>query len=136
YSTPIDNAVATIINNKRYILYDPRLLSYSDRQSGNYWSSMSILAHEIGHHLLGHTISNKGSNPLDELEADKFSGFVLYKLGASLEQATAAMRSLGSDNDSYSHPSKFKRIQSITKGWNEASEQRYESAIPPPPTDD
>ena len=136
YSAPIENAVATIINNKRYILYDPKLLSYSDRQSGDYWSSMSILAHEIGHHLSGHTITNKGSNPPDELEADKFSGFVLYKLGASLEQATAAMQNLGSENDSYSHPSKYKRIQLISKGWNDASQQRYESAIPPPPTDD
>ena len=136
YSAPIENAVATIINNQRYILYDPQLLSYSDRQSGNYWSSISILAHEIGHHLSGHTITNTGSNPSDELEADKFSGFVLYKLGASLEQSTSAMQSLGSENDSYSHPSKFKRMQSITKGWNEASQQRYESAVPPPPIDD
>jgi hypothetical protein len=136
YSSPIENAVATIINNKRYILYDPKLLSYSDGNSGNYWSSMSILAHEIGHHLSGHTLTNKGSNPSDELEADKFSGFVLYKLGSSLEQATAAMQNLGSENDSYSHPSKYKRIQSITKGWKEASEQRYESAVPPPPVDD
>lgn len=136
YSAPIENAVATIINNKRYILYDPRLLSYSDKQSGNYWSSMSILAHEIGHHLSGHTLTNKGSNPTDELEADNFSGFILYKLGASLKQAIAAMQTLGSETDSYSHPSKYKRIQAITKGWNDASQQRYESAIPPPPTDD
>ncbi|MEJ7626158.1 MAG: hypothetical protein WKF35_04805 [Ferruginibacter sp.] len=136
YSAPIENAIATIINNKRYILYDPRLLSFSDKQSGNYWSSMSILAHEIGHHLSGHTLTNKGSNPHDELEADKFSGFILYKLGASLTQAVAAMQTLGSENDSYSHPSKFKRIQEITKGWNEASQQRYESAVPPPPTDE
>lgn len=136
YSAPIENAVATIINNRRYILYDPRLLSSSDMQSGNYWSSMSILAHEIGHHLSGHTLMNKGSNPKDELEADKFSGFILYKLGASQGQAIAAMQTLGSENDSYSHPSKYKRIQAITKGWNEASQQRYESAVPPPPMDE
>jgi hypothetical protein len=61
YSASIDNAIATIIDNKRYILYDPKLLSYTDSKSGSYWSSMSILAHEIGHHLSGHTITSKGS---------------------------------------------------------------------------
>lgn len=74
YSANIDNAVAIIVNGKRYILYDPNLLAHTDQNSGSYWSSMSILAHEIGHHLAGHTITNKGSNPPDELEADKYSG--------------------------------------------------------------
>src|SRR5690554_135798 len=75
YGASINNAVATIIDNKRYILYDPELLSYTDMTSKNHWSSMSILAHEIGHHLSGHTINSKGSNPKDELEADTYSGF-------------------------------------------------------------
>ncbi len=133
YSANIENAVATIINNERYILYDPRLLAYTDQQSGNYWASMSILAHEIGHHLSGHTITNKGSNPSDELEADKFSGFVLYKLGASLSQAKAAMETLGSETESLTHPAKQRRLEAIEKGWNDANETRYNSAIPPPP---
>ena len=135
YSANIDNAVATIIGNKRYILYDPRLLSYTDQQSGNYWTSMSILAHEIGHHLSGHTITNKGSNPHDELEADKYSGFILYKLGATLPQATAAIQSLGSETASTTHPSKSDRIKAISTGWNEANQTRYNGAIPPPPND-
>lgn len=133
FSANIENAVATVINNERYILYDPRLLAYTDQQSGNYWSSMSILAHEIGHHLSGHTITNKGSNPSDELEADKFSGFVLYKLGASLSHAKAAMETLGSETESLTHPAKQRRLEAIEKGWNDANETRYNSAIPPPP---
>jgi hypothetical protein len=135
YAANIDNAVATIIDNKRYILYDPRLLSYTDQQSGSYWSSMSILAHEIGHHLSGHTLTNKGSNPPDEIEADKYSGFILYKLGASLSQATKAIQSLGSDIGSTTHPAKSDRIKAISKGWNEANQTRYNGAIPPPPND-
>lgn len=135
YGANINNAVATIIDNKRYILYDPNLLSYTDQRSGDYWSSMSILAHEIGHHLSGHTITNKGSNPQDELEADKYSGFVLYKLGATLHQATAAMQSLGSEHSSTTHPAKTERLVAITEGWNEANQTRYNSAIPPPLND-
>lgn len=135
FSANIDNAVATIIENKRYILYDPDLLSYTDQKSGNYWTSMSILAHEIGHHLSGHTISNNGSNPKDELDADKYSGFILYKLGASIEQATAAIKALGSEVSTKTHPEKNQRIKAITEGWNEANQTRYNGAIPPPPED-
>jgi hypothetical protein len=135
YSAEINNAVATIIDYKRYIIYDPRLLSYTDDRSGGYWSSMSILAHEIGHHLSGHTITNKGSNPTDELEADKYSGFILYKLGATLQQASAAMQSLGSEHGSVTHPAKSDRLGAITKGWGEANQTRYNGAIPPPPND-
>ncbi|MCP9809300.1 hypothetical protein KBY58_07625 [Cyanobium sp. HWJ4-Hawea] len=135
YSSSIDNAIATIIDNERYILYDPKLLSYTDSKSGSYWSSMSILAHEIGHHLSGHTITSKGSNPKDELEADKYSGFVLYKLGATLEDATNAIRTLGSETGSTTHPPKSERIKAIAQGWNEASQTRYNGAIPPPPND-
>lgn len=135
YRANIANAVATTIEGKRYIIYDPNLLSYTDEYSGNYWPSMSIIAHEIGHHLSGHTIGTIGSNPVDELEADKYSGFVLYKLGATLAQATAAMEALGSETGSDTHPAKYERIKAITEGWNEANQTRYSGALPPPPTD-
>ena len=135
YSGDIQNAVATMIDNKRYIIYDPKLLNFTDEYSDSYWSSISILAHEIGHHLSGHTLNNNISNHDIELQADKFSGFVLYKMGATQEQATNAMSLLGSDVDSESHPNKRRRIQAILDGWNEASKQRYQGAIPPPPND-
>ena len=135
YGASIDNAIATIVDNKRFILYDPQLLSYSDSKSGDYWSSMSILAHEIGHHLSGHTLTKDGSNPTDELEADKYSGFILYKLGASLKQSINAINNLGNVNATSTHPSKKQRIKAITDGWNEANQTRYNGAIPPPPND-
>lgn len=136
YSANIQNAIATIINGKRIILYDPALLDFTDQRSDSYWSSVSILAHEIGHHLSGHTLTNIGSNHRYELEADKYSGFVLYKLGASLKQATAAMNTLAGEYDSATHPAKSRRINAITKGWQEANSQRYSSAVPPPPAND
>lgn len=136
YAADIKNAMAVIINNKRYILYDPRLLSYTDNSSGNFWTSMSILAHEIGHHLSGHTLNKSTDSHKDELEADKFSGFVLYKMGASLIQAKTAINLLGTQTDSESHPGKEKRFYAIEQGWNEANQQRFSSAIPPQPKDE
>ena len=131
YAANIENAVATIINNKRYIIYDPNLFSVVDKNSNTYWNSMSIIAHEIGHHLSGHTMKNDIDSHKRELEADKFSGFILYKMGATLEQAIYTISLLGTEIDTDSHPSKYKRIKAITNGWNEASEQVSKSAIPP-----
>jgi hypothetical protein len=136
YKANIENAVATIIENRRYILYDERLFNYADNSTKSRWSSISILAHEIGHHLSGHTLSSSSDQLKAELEADKFSGFILYKMGASLEDASKAIDLMGTLSDTETHPSKRKRIQAIKKGWNEANRQRYEAALPPPPNDD
>lgn len=132
YRADINNAVATIINDERYILYDSKLLDFANNQTQSFWSSISILAHEIGHHLSGHTLNQLKDNHQAELEADKFSGFILYKMGASKEQATKAINTIGSQNDTKSHPSKSKRILAIQNGWQDAYVQDYYSAIPPP----
>ncbi len=132
YRANINNAVATIINDERYILYDSKLLDFTNNHTASFWSSISILAHEIGHHLSGHTLNQMTDNHTAELEADKFSGFVLYKMGASLEQATKAISTIGSNYDTESHPSKSRRIEAISNGWNEAYKLDYRSAIPPP----
>lgn len=136
YSANISNAVATTIKGKRYILYDPLLLDGIDKDSNSYWGSISILAHEIGHHLSGHTMDHVVSVHNSELEADKFSGFILYKMGATLDQSLHTIQLIGAENDSESHPSKQKRIAAIREGWLEASKQRYKGALPPPPNDD
>lgn len=136
YKADIDNAVATIINDERYILYDETLFNTTEEKTKSRWSSVSILAHEIGHHLAGHTLCNTSSEIELELEADKFSGYVLYKMGANLDESIKAINLLGTNLDSHTHPSKSKRIKAITDGWNEANRQRSEAAIPPPPNDD
>lgn len=133
YSADIENAIATVIDGKRYLVYDKRLFNYADEKSNTFWTSMAILTHEIGHHLSGHTLDSSGSTPVTELEADEFSGFTLYKMGASQQQAILAMELLGSEESTNSHPNKYIRIQAIEKGWTNASQQRYQSAIPPPP---
>ena len=57
---------------------------------------LSILAHEIGHHVNGHTLGEKETTLSEsrqmELEADEYSGLYMFKLGASLSQAQEAIR--------------------------------------------
>lgn len=102
----------------RYIIYDKAFLDKVSGITGTDWSAISILAHEIGHHLNGHTLMAGINNHEAELQADEFSGFVLAKMGASLDEALSAINEYGTINSTNSHPNKFLRIQAISKGWN------------------
>ncbi len=119
----IPNAAAVIYGSKRYVLYNPNFVSSLNRAAGNQWASVSILAHEIGHHLNGHTLEGGGSNPAIELEADEFSGFVLRKMGATITEAQAAMKIAASQRASHTHPAQADRLYAIAKGWNNADNQ-------------
>ncbi|MFD2515273.1 membrane-binding protein [Pontibacter locisalis] len=129
----IENAAAVVYNGKRYILYNERFLAAINNAVHTDWGGVSIIAHEIGHHLNGHTLSRSGSNPYDELEADEFSGFVLRKMGANLSDAQAAINLLSEERSSSTHPGKKYRLDAISKGWRSANEQLIASAKGPQP---
>jgi Peptidase family M48 len=119
----INNAYATIIQNKRWIVYDNDFLENLDGYASTKWASISVLAHEMGHHYYNHVVSMQGSTIPKEIEADAFSGYIMYKLGATLEQSVAAMKTIATDKASATHPAKADRITSITKGWNLAKSE-------------
>ena len=125
----INNALAIIEDGMRYILYDPEFVN-SISDTSNYWANMSILAHEVGHHINGHTLGSSISsyeNRIEELEADEFSGFVMQKIGATLEQSIDAIASIAAEgDDTYSsHPNRARRIKAITKGFNNAFDNKF-----------
>jgi hypothetical protein len=122
-TTQVDNAAAVVYGGKRYLLYNPRFLAVVNRAGHTDWAGISILAHEMGHHLNGHTLRAGGSQPEDELEADEFSGFVLRRLGASLAQAQAAMAAVSPDAGSATHPGRAPRLAAISRGWGRATAQ-------------
>lgn len=117
----INNAYATVIRNRRYIVYDNDFLENLDAYANTKWASLSVLAHEMGHHYRNHVIDRQGSTPPKELEADYFSGYVMAKLGASAAEAIAAMEKIASDRASSTHPAKADRLKSIREGWNYAA---------------
>ena len=125
----INNAVAVSFKGVRYILYDPEFMSMLSRNTSN-WTNLFILAHEVGHHVNGHSLDlvlyageivdapELKKKREQELEADEFAGFVLAKLGASLNQTTSSVSKLSNEDDTYStHPKRDRRISSIKKGW-------------------
>lgn len=126
----VPNAAAVILLGpdklpRRVIAYNPMFMSeVRAATANNDWAPISIMAHEIGHHLSGHTIMPGGSQPPTELEADKFSGFVLYKMGARLPDAQKAMNTLVPEQDGSTHPGRGKRVAAIADGWTQACSQQ------------
>jgi hypothetical protein len=119
----INNALAVTMpleggDIERYILYDQDFFSKVSASTGTDWGNTSILAHEVGHHLNGHTLKSGGSNHKIELQADEFSGFVLARMKCSLEDAQSAVSNLLPEEASSTHPAKKDRLNAIEKGWN------------------
>ena len=127
----ISNAVATAYKGTRYILYDRDFMNLISKNT-NDWSNLFIFAHEVGHHINGHSIDlllytndvvdapSLEKSRKQELEADEFAAFVLAKLGANLSQLNNVI-TLISDNsdDTYStHPKRSKRLVSVRNGFN------------------
>jgi hypothetical protein len=125
----VDNACALIKNNERYILYNQHFMYNVLKKTNTKFGALSILAHEIGHHLNGHTFLNLKNDVRFqlELEADRFSGFVLAKNGATLSEALKAIEIYGSERESSTHPSKRTRIAAITNGFMEGTNSGVES---------
>lgn len=116
-STP---AAAQIINGQRVILFDPHFMAHVADRICPDWGATSILAHEVGHHLSGHTLRQSSEPWRDELEADEFSGFVLARLGATQAEAISAATRILPEQATSTHPGRTDRIAAIVHGWQNA----------------
>jgi hypothetical protein len=118
----VPNAVAVLKEGKRYILYNPDFIDKITRITGTKWAAVSVLAHEIGHHLYPGSERKAKYGLASEIEADEFSGFVLQRMGASLDDAEAAMKLLATSRATSTHPAGEDRLGAIAAGWNKADE--------------
>ena len=129
-----NNAAATSYKGIRYILYDKEFMQLINSRTNN-WSSLAILAHEVGHHINGHALDitmylggvveaeSLANQRKQELEADEFAGFILARLGADLNDALAFTEILLEKDDTYdTHPTKSKRVNAVRKGFNKAGD--------------
>ena len=129
----INNAAAVTLQGIRYIFFDPDFMN--SISSGTYSSNLFILAHEVGHHINGHsqdiimllsdyapTSATLAEERAEELEADEFAGFVMGKLEYRLSSMQKTLRVIADDSDdTYStHPSLYKRLGAVETGYNSA----------------
>lgn len=127
----IPNAAAVTTGGVRHVYYNADFINGLAARTGSKWAPISVLAHEVGHHLNGHSLGNTGSRPKLEIEADAFSGFILQRLGASRSDATAVISLLGSANGSPTHPSKMRRLAAISSGWTKACKKDPDCFLDP-----
>lgn len=134
----ISNAVAVTFKGDRFIIYDAAFMRKIDLATNN-WSYLFILAHEVGHHINGHTRDFLLAEILDdqpledrrkeELEADEFASFIVSKLGATYSQIEETIALVASDkSDLYStHPNYDKRIAAVKRGFERAASDSEDS---------
>lgn len=116
----VPTAIAYIKGHERIIAYNPAFIASIVDSAHTNWAAVSILAHEIAHHLLGHTLDPAAMHPGDELACDRYSGFILYGMGATLEESLAAMDVAGDPHGTERHPPKAARVEAIRQGWEDA----------------
>lgn len=119
-----NNAMATTgAGGRKIIIADYNFLKTVNRDAGTEWAAISILAHELGHHIAG-----LGRGLSGELDADYWSGYVLYKLGASKEASIKCIMHFGTEQNTSSHPNKYLRAKTIKQGWDDAANGSYDPA--------
>lgn len=123
----VKNVEAYIKNNERILEYNPNFMR--KLQGDTNWYGISVLARQIGHHLSNHELKGGKATPEEEIEADKYAGFVLHKMGASLDQAISAMEDVLKDPKNPGTVNGNDRISAITKGWKEAQILSSETLI-------
>jgi hypothetical protein len=116
-ASAVGNAAAILQpDGTRLILYNTLFIDEIRERTGRYWSLISIMAHEIGHHLAFHLQKHIADHEA-ELEADYFSGYILARMGATKDDALAAIYEIASEESTKTHPGRKDRLQAITAGW-------------------
>ncbi len=133
----VPNALATKVDGQNYILFNKSFLEDADMSSDTYWHTGFILAHEIGHLLYNHdfTATDTATRYRQELAADNFAGYLLYRLGADEEETSLIMKKsiLDDGRQSATHPRKNRRFLAVVEGWRKAYIQQFNIPAPPPP---
>lgn len=127
----VRSAAAYIKGRERIIAYNAAFISGILDSSRTNWSAVSILAHEIAHHLLGHTLDPEALRPGDELACDRYSGFILQRMGVPMSEAVKAMEVAGDVHGTERHPPRHARIEAIVQGWKEADRLAHGETSPP-----
>jgi hypothetical protein len=118
----VDNAQATILGeSERYLLYSNEFLKKFTKDARTKWAAYAVFAHEIGHHVLLHNLKDTSASNRRkyELQADEWAARILASMGASREDALAAVTALPDDNSRY-YPKRSARLEMMGIAYEDA----------------
>ena len=113
-----------IVVQSKFVLYNSTFMTQMEVATGSEWAAISIIAHEVGHHVANHVTPRNlweaNKHPWQkELEADRYSGMALARMGASPADLHKAQRLMFTLWGNATHPNTVERIRSINHGWRE-----------------
>ena len=115
-SPDVEKAVAVHHEGKMYIIYNDEFLRRLTRSEKDKAAIYFIFAHELAHHMNGHTFKEEGSRPDKELEADSAAARILAAMGFSERQTLYVLKHLNKEATE-THPSRIDRKFTIISGW-------------------
>jgi hypothetical protein len=108
------NAIATYCDGTPVIIYNRQLSGIVGGDGAEF-----VIAHELGHHVCHHLDEPTGDLAAiraEELEADRFAGATLQKMGKTRDHALE-ISNIFPEEASETHPSKILREMAIRAGW-------------------
>ncbi len=117
----VANAQASIRGkNSRYLLYSNEFMKQFTSDARTKWAAYTVFAHEIGHHVLLHDLEDTSATNRRkfELQADAWAARLLARMGASREDALAAVNALPDDNSRF-YPKKSARVEQMGIAYDE-----------------
>ncbi|MEY5042605.1 MAG: hypothetical protein RLZZ414_2169 [Bacteroidota bacterium] len=122
----VEDVIAYIENNERVLSYNPNFMKKVQNDSN--WVGISVLARQIGHHLGNHQLKDGKPSAEEELDADRYAGFVLQKMGASMQDAIHAFEEGLKDKKDFT-VNKNKRIAALVEGFNKAKSLSMDTVV-------
>lgn len=115
----VDNAQATIKGRDRYLLYSNSFLNKSSIDAQTRWAAIGIFAHEIAHHVLLQDFAETDPKKrrVNELAADIWAARIMARMGANLEEALAAVKTIQSADETNFYPTPAARRQGMESAW-------------------
>ena len=118
----IKNAAAIIWDDRRVVLFDDYYLKALNG-SDDYWFFLFVFAHEIAHHLNGHTLQQSQSlvdARKQELDCDRFAGSIIKKFNGTKDDIRKSLKKLPhpAQNNS-THPVLVDRIIAALEGYDD-----------------
>lgn len=112
-------------NNERIIIYNDAYRQKIAASRNLDWTTIFMIAHEVGHHLAGHTLGNDESKRRqEELSADYFAGFIMAHCYAEKSHVLEAINFLEENPTDGIHPPRIERENKILEGWAKGVKRR------------